>query len=567
MHKLLLPVIIVSAFLLRAIAINSYPIGFTPDEASFGYDAYSILKTGKDQWGDPWPLVFRSFGDYKMPIYTYLAVPSVAIFGLNQFAVRLPNAIIGTLGVVVVYLLTLELFPQQKAKRRWMFGIVAACLLAISPWHTSLSRGAFEANLTTFFLPLGVWAFLRGIDKPRWMIIASIAFGLNLFSYHSARFLTPFAAFLLLWWKKKELLTGTTLQSSILKHRWAVGVFCLLVFIAFYTILAGGGRRGADVIISNPTDNWAAMANRRYEAVLQGVPDSVARVFSNKPRYIFDQFVNNYLSYFSPQFLFTQGVGERTYGMIPGWGVLYLVEMPFILVAISSLLMRGSSRLGIIVIWLLLAPIPAALAKGPGFTGNRAAVMMPALQILSAYGAVVLYELVGGWRPSLKKLLPYGYIALLLASLVFFLEDYRYHAPIHSAPAMLYSRQQAVEFARLQEESYKEIVFSRMLSEPHIYVAFYSQWDPIDYQNQSQDWRRFEKEGLLFLDQLGEYRLGKYTFRHINYSTDKILKDTLLFGKPEEFPQDVVPLKTIYYPNEKPAILVVSPDNETIIRK
>src|SRR3989339_1172095 len=110
MNKWLLPLILGLAFLLRIIALDSYPVGFTPDEASFGYDAYSLLKTGKDQWGNSFPLVLKSFGDYKAPVYAYLTMPSVAIFGLTKFAVRLPNALLGSLAVYVVYLLINKLF-------------------------------------------------------------------------------------------------------------------------------------------------------------------------------------------------------------------------------------------------------------------------------------------------------------------------------------------------------------------------------------------------------------------------------------------------------------------------
>src|SRR3990167_10946569 len=105
MQKWLLAGILALAFVLRVVGLSSFPPGFTPDEASFGYDAYSILKTGKDQWGKPFPLVLESFGDFKSPLYAYLTIPSVGIFGLNKFVVRLPNAILGTMAVVAIWLL------------------------------------------------------------------------------------------------------------------------------------------------------------------------------------------------------------------------------------------------------------------------------------------------------------------------------------------------------------------------------------------------------------------------------------------------------------------------------
>src|SRR3989339_722706 len=102
-------------FLLRIAFLGSVPAGFTPDEASQGYAAYSLLKTGKDEWGIGWPIAsFRAFADYRAPLQTYLIIPTVAVFGLNEFAVRLPSAITGTLAVLAIFLLVGFLFPDRK---------------------------------------------------------------------------------------------------------------------------------------------------------------------------------------------------------------------------------------------------------------------------------------------------------------------------------------------------------------------------------------------------------------------------------------------------------------------
>lgn len=562
MRRVLVLLIFILAFLLRVVWLDRYPTGFTPDEAAFGYDAYSLLKTGKDQWGESWPLTLRSFGDFKLPLYAYLTIPSVALFGLSEFAVRLPNAVLGTLAVLATYLLAGELF------RRKNFQLFASSILAISPWHISLSRGAFEANLTTFFLPLGVYAFLRGLRNHRWMAVTAIILGLNLFTYHSARFVTPVVLIGLIVLYRRKLTDDTTALHSIVgRYKAAVAIFIAFLAVTLYSGFSGGTTRGADIAIFNPTDKWVSVAERRYEAVLQGVPDQIARLFSNKLTYVFDQFSGRYLAYYSPQFLFTQGAGEWTYGMIPGRGVIYLVEMLFVGVAVWVIIQARlwqKPTIKLLLFWLLLAPIPAALAKGPGFAANRAAIVMPGIQILSAFGAVSLFEsLTGRARlKGVKNLLLNGSIVILLLSLIFFLEDYIYHAPIQGASNMLYGRKEAVKYANSVEDRYAEIIVSRSLSEPHIFVAFYTQWDPQDYQGQTQDWLRYEKEELAFVDQLGEYRLGNYKFSNIEPAQVKESEQRLFIGKPEEFPPDVIPLKTIYYSNGEPAILLVEGETE-----
>src|SRR3989344_6380992 len=100
------------AFILRLIGLGSFPVGLNPDEASQGYSAYSILKTGNDEWGNRLPITsIKSFLDYKAPLYTYLTVPSVAIFDLNRFSVRLPSALIGVVSVYLIYFLANAIYP------------------------------------------------------------------------------------------------------------------------------------------------------------------------------------------------------------------------------------------------------------------------------------------------------------------------------------------------------------------------------------------------------------------------------------------------------------------------
>lgn len=561
--------ILITAVLLRLWQLEEHPVGFTPDEASFGYDAYSLLKTGKDQWGQSWPLVLRSFGDFKAPLYAYLTIPSVAIFGLNEFAVRLPNALLGTLAILVTYLMASELFKGTPAvgftvERHSSLRLLAALLIAISPWHISLSRGAFEANLTTFFMPFGVWAFLKGVYSPRWMVVGALVFGLNLFSYHSAKVITPILIIALLWWKRRELglVNYTSIHMNVWKYKWAVVFFVIFFSAMMYTMVTGGGARGSDIAIFNPTGGWDAVADRRYEAVQNGLPDGIARLFSNKATYVFDIFQKNYIPYLSSVFFFTQGAGEATYGMIPGVGVLYLFELPFVLITLWVLLKNRPASLLFLVVWILISPIPAALTKGPGYAANRAAVMIPALQILSAYGAVVLYQLIENiLKPKWKKILLLVYIFIGFISVMSFLETYYYHGPRILASSMLYGREETISKIIPLEDNFENIIISRSLSEPHIFVAFYKKWDPQDYQKEAQKWLEYERKNLLFVDQLGEYNLGKYIFRDIHFDADSQLTKTLLVGRKNNFPLEVNSQFTVEFPNHDTAIKAVGQKN------
>ena len=548
-------IIVVLAFFLRFYLLSVIPVGFNPDEASFGYDAYSILKTGKDQWGHSWPLVLESFGDFKSPLYTYLAMPSVAMFDLSKFSVRLPNALLGTAAVYITYLLVTVL--QKDIKNRSpitdnrSLASIAALLLAISPWHIMMSRGAFEANLTTFLLPLGIYLFLKGLLKPKFFIGASIIFGLNIFTYHAAKLVTPVVLVSLIIvflkdlkkFKRKEIV-------------FPVIILSLFLTVFAYTLFQGSSTRALDVIIFK--SSLGASASERLNDTLSGMPDFLARLLHNKFQVSVLRLANNYLQYFSPLFLFSQGPAEGTYGMIPGRGVLYWFELPFLIGALAFILERRLNRYFLpFLVWLLVAPIPAALSTGPGYAANRGVVMLPVLQIFLAVGFVkCLSFLNNGFLKSYKRLISIPFLFFSAYLFVMFLDDYFIQSPYKTAKARNYGNLEVAYWLNENAADKDEIVVSTKLSEPHIYIAFAKKWDPKSYQEATSAWR-YQELGLGWLDQMPEYKLGNYIFRPINWVSED--KDRFLVGKPEEFPENLSQKIIVSYPNNDPAIYVVTP--------
>src|SRR3990172_5965430 len=548
-------IIVVLAFFLRFYLLSVIPVGFNPDEASFGYDAYSIVKTGKDQWGHSWPLVLESFGDFKSPLYTYLAMPSVAMFDLSKFSVRLPNALLGTAAVYITYLLVTVL--QKDIKNRSpitdnrSLASIAALLLAISPWHIMMSRGAFEANLTTFLLPLGIYLFLKGLLKPKFFIGASIIFGLNIFTYHAAKLVTPVVLVSLIIvflkdlkkFKRKEIV-------------FPVIILSLFLTVFAYTLFQGSSTRALDVIIFK--SSLGASASERLNDTLSGMPDFLARLLHNKFQVSVLRLANNYLQYFSPLFLFSQGPAEGTYGMIPGRGVLYWFELPFLIGALAFILERRLNRYFLpFLVWLLVAPIPAALSTGPGYAANRGVVILPVLQIFLAVGFVkCLSFLNNGFLKSYKRLISIPFLFFSAYLFVMFLDDYFIQSPYKTAKARNYGNLEVAYWLNENAADKDEIVVITKLSEPHIYIAFAKKWDPKSYQEATSAWR-YQELGLGWLDQMPEYKLGNYIFRPINWVSED--KDRFLVGKPEEFPENLSQKIIVSYPNNDPAIYVVTP--------
>ncbi len=535
---LILVVITVLGLITRLINLADFPGGFTPDETAFGYNAYSLLLTGRDEWGtDFWSLPLtnlRSFGDYKLPLLAFLTVPFVSVFGLDIVSTRLPNAILGGIAPLLLSLLVIRHLSTKISPRKAIsLGGLAGFILLFSPWHFSLSRGSFEANLISFFLPLCLLLLL----SRRYLLYSLIA-ALGVYSYHTARLLLPvmFIGSALLFFREKKPLL----------------LFLLISFPTLVSLFSFNART-RDVSIFNPDDNWAAMANARLQRINSGESPIIAKLFANKLTFTLPKLISNYTSYFSPQFLVKTGAAEATYGMIPGtavfpvWPLLFVVPFFFFFVLKSP-----TSFSSLVALSILLAPLPAALAKGPGYAGNRAAPLLLLLLIGISIGLGHLVKYL-----SLRKVyLLTGFLSLFAAiSFVLYLGVYIDKSPNMHAHSMGYGLDKLSAAASSASVNFDRVYISRSLSEPHIYIAFYQKIPPRFYQHYSPQWREFEALGFRFLDQYSGYRLGPYVFGDLPHDQPALGSKIIVFGRAQE----MLPIWKFYpiadYPDQLPAIV------------
>jgi len=535
-NKIILTIILIVSAFLRLTNLSNLPSSYTPDELAQGYTAYSILKTGKDEWRSTNWLNLRSFGDYKPPLQTLLMIPSVKLFGLNTFAVRFPNAFLSIFTVLLTYLIATILFKNST------IGIVSAIFMAISPWSLPMSRIALEANLVIFIVSLATYLLLKSQQKNSLLlaIISGTFFGVSLFTYHSAKIFTPLFLILFIFFQKtyqhKKILVSILIS------------FFLFLFLNLYNNQQIENSRTGDIAIFNPTDKWSYVSDSQFEMTQNGLPYLVVKMFYNKIIYLYETFSHNYLSYFSPQFLITQGAGETTYGMIPGYGVLGLIPgigffLTFIFLIQSKTIDKEKRNLIFLFGVILIPPLIAAIAKGQ-YSGNRVSLMMPFIQIISAFGLVNLVQKINLKFQLITKLVIF--VGFTFTSLVF-LQRYYFQGNQTLAQGMLYGHKQANEF--IKSQSVDQIIYSRKLSEPQAYVTFFNQINPLVVQSESVNWFKYQKENLLFLDQLGEYNLDKFIFREINIVSDSQIPNALIIGRPEEF-RDTKPDYIIYYPSK-----------------
>lgn len=535
--KLLLILIIALSAFMRFYQLGSNPPGLDWDETAHGYNAYSILKTGRDEYGYFMPLSFRSFDDYKPPLYTYMVVPSVAVFGLNNFAVRFPSAVLGILAVLFTYLMADILFKSKK------IALLAAFFLAVSPWHLQFSRVAFETNSSIFFSVTGTWLFLKSIEAKAkskftfYMSLAALVFGANLFIYHNSRVFVPLLAIVLMILYRKLLIQN--IKYLILPA--IISAFFIATLIPIMFSVAGQMRFNGTSIFAmeEPRILNTSRAFVDYNLGL-GI---LGKVFHNNRLVYVPILAENYLSHLKPEFLFFDADMERHHA--PLVGLLYLWDLPFILAGIYFLARKPYPKNSKIIVfsWFLAAPIAASVTSGVPHA-LRSEIYLPSFQIFIALGSYNLYKIV-----KYKKAFVTIISSFFIANFAFYLLEYYIQMPTLFSDAWYGNRKQAVETTQKLKNKYTKVVVSINLEQPYMFWLYYSKYDPKKYQG----------EGGTASGGFNEQRnkFDKYIFVRFGDQNFKKEPGTLYVGRKEDFPQNIKPLFKIQNANGRNTIYIV----------
>lgn len=496
--------IIIFATVLRLVNLSTNPPELNWDEVSMGYSAYSILETGRDEWGVHLPILFRSYGEWKSPVYIYLLVPFIKIFGLNAWGVRLPAAIFGVLAVYLTYLLGKKLYSHEV-------GLWASFLLAVSPWHLMLSRPGFEAGVALTLILTGIYLLLQ--KKP---IIASLALGLSLHTYHSAKIVVPF---ILLYF-------GYVLFKKIELKKIIIAVLILGIFVypIASDILTGRSlKRFSQVGLT--TDAELTERFFKYRTTFP-LGEFGNKLVFNKYTFILSKGFSNWTSYLSPHFLLGSE-SIRAQHSIPFRGVLYFTE--FALMCYGLVILVKKHRGPALVLPLLLIGvgfIPPALTKDI-YHVLRSILTLPWWQLLAAIGLVELQN-------QKFKYLKFVYWLLIIEVAIFMFSYFCWY-PKAFAKDWQYGTKATVTWVTSNEDKYKQIYVTKSYGEPQLFFAFYGKWDPAMYQEENKKLLDYEILGYPWLDQLPEYSIGKYTFRDINWAKDNGQNEMLFIGRGSDF--------------------------------
>src|SRR5258708_419385 len=530
MKKLILIAIIVLAFALRFYRLDSFP-ALNADEAAIGYNAYSLIQTGKDEHGHAWPIHFQSFNDYKPGLYFYLVLPFIKILGLNELAVRLPNAILSVATVLVVYFLVKELFKKDS------IALTSALFLAISPWHIHFSRGGWEANTATFFITTGIWLFIKSINsnfKRKYLILSILAFVASLYAYHAARVIVPLLGIGLFVIYRKNLIKN-------LKPTLIAVVIGLILLIPLLIDFTKGGvlSRAAGVgLFADPGPRSRVEEQRGEHGNITSI---LAKSLHNKAVNYSLAFFENWGKHYWGEFLFLSG-DEVQRNKVPETGEMYLFDVILLPIGII-LLIKGykKERDGVIILWLVIAPVASALTfQAPG--ALRAENMVIPLTIISAVGLITIIEVISERK---YRNVIFGILFLVISwQFARYLHMYYVHMSKEYPYSSQYGVKELVNYVSQHEEKYKKILVTDRYDQPYILFLFYTKYDPAKFQSDHQ---------LTPRDQFGfstVNHFGRYYFASIKFDEAKPDNpNSLIVGTNGEIPKEANIVKDIYGTN------------------
>jgi 4-amino-4-deoxy-L-arabinose transferase-like glycosyltransferase len=530
MKKIILISILVLAAFLRLYNLGSFP-ALNADEAAIGYNAYSLLETGKDEHGNSWPVHFQSFNDYKPGGYFYLVLPFVKLLGLNEWAVRLPSALLGIFTVLLVYLLVKELFKDE------VFALTSSFFLSISPWHIHFSRGGWEVNVATFLMLLGFWLFIKSVKKPKLLILSSLFFVFSLYTYHASRIIAPLLVIgLMLVYREKVL---GNIKNVVIAGLF--GLVLLLPLISDFTESAVTSRVAGVGLFADPGPLARINELRGEHADFQSLP---AKILHNKAISYSVAFVGNWSEHYSGEFLFFSG-DEIQRNKVPETGQMYLFDIIFVLAGLVYIAKKPKGWKPILL-WLIIAPFAAALTfQSPH--ALRAQNMVIPLVVISAYGAVSLFRWLSKNVP--KKIL-FGLIFLPSVFIISWqFARYMNMYWVHMAPKYPFSSQygvkELVSYVEERQDNYEKIFVANDYDQPYVLFLFYLKYPPAKFQS---DHSLTERDVFHFstVD-----HFDKYYFIDVDYN-ELITNNpgSLIIGVKEGVPEDIEGVDEIYGSND-----------------
>lgn len=480
--------------------LDNVPPGFYVDEATYAYNAYSILKSGKDEFGKFLPIIFRFYGSFNATLYVYLTSLSIYIWDLSVFSARFGSVLAGLLSIIIHYLIlrNLRLFKNKNTI------ILSTLLFAITPWLFFYSRIGYEIVLGYLFFSCGALFFLLAQKKEINYVFSFLFLALSTYSAYSERYVVLLALIPLAIVNKKNILKKTALKYYL----FGIIIFILLQ-IPYLLLLR--------------TPAFFTKEGLFYNDILKYEAGILSIVFPYKLGYFLAfsrEFISKVLTYLSPRSLFFLADGDMQRSL-PDLSVFYQWMLVPYLVGLYKLFNLREKKVMFTILVLIFASIlPAALTLDP-FSTHRVFTLLLPLSIVISLGLDYFLE---------KNFLIFGIITfgLIIVSLVLLWRSYFVLLPNERANYWGYGIDKLANIIAEKKEDHFLIDKSRM-KPIYINLAFYLKYPPEKFHRETD--RGIKDNYYTDTNYYEEKKFSNLEVGTINWSED-IYKDQILVGDP-----------------------------------
>lgn len=461
--NIILGFILVLGFLVRLLSINIYPGGLNVDEASAGYDAYSILNYGIDRNGNFLPVFLVAWGSGQNALYTYISIPFIKIFGLNVFSIRLPMAIIGCISLIIMYKLLYKIWDKKVA-------LMGTAFLVICPWHIMKSRWGLESNIFPDIILLAVLVLICGIknNKKGYMYLSFVIFGISAYAYGTSYFFLPIFLIPLLIYliKKREI--------NIKQAFISIGI----VFIVSLPIILCVLINKFDLPqINLPFCTIPRLQENRFE--------QLSSIFSGN---IIENSLKNFIQ--SVTMLVIQN-DNLPWNAMKNYGIIYLFSTIFTIIGIIKSFRNKDVYNWTINIWFIASFLLLFVCE-PNI--NRCNIII--LPIIY-YTIIGIYEVIKNVKYAGRFLSIIYVIEFILFINSYINTDYSKYSTFQD------NIQEVIEYA--ETLNVDNIYMKYSFKEPYIYILFYSKENPHNFIDTVEYFRK-DQNGFDNVKSFGKYR-------------------------------------------------------------
>ena len=541
-YSIFLLLLIVFSFVVRIYKINS--LSLFGDEIDVGYQAYSLLNTGKDYKGNLLPTYIQSLSESRAPLLIYLSIPGIKLFGLTQLGVRITPIIFGLLSIYLTYKLILLISKSPK------LAVISATILSLTPWHFHYSRTSFEVTLLISLILSGTYFIFKYLDnnKNKFFYLSILFFCLSFYTYNTANIFVPLLVIFIFITNFSKFKSNLKPKSIIISSL----LFLIITTPLLIQIFIGSAANRFGLInIFNDQKTITNIIEKRTS--FSATAPNIEKIFHNKPIAWTHEFFKNYLNAFSLPFLFNNGDTNNLRHSVPNFGLIFVSFLPFLFIGLFSLDLKSKLN-KLMLFWLFASPLATSLTTNGGNHATRLFLMVLPLSYFIGLGVLKIIES----KNIFKKIILIVLITTSFFEICLYSHEYFIHYPKDSFEVWNYGYQEI--FQNIPQNSSRVFVSNAKYNSLLPFV-FYQKYKPIvPLQDQETKNIIYDFDGFNLNQKI--YFINNWKDHNVISQITKIAQsnDTFILFQGKDIPGDwdfsknPLPkfntIKTIFNPNQ-----------------